>query len=64
MFFHIFNLGNIFENFDQKVSKNAEKVFFFFFFFQEIIFFDFFGQNFQKYCPIQKFEKTVPRVVS
>ena len=25
-FIHIFNLGNIFENFDQRVPKNAQKV--------------------------------------
>ena len=56
----IFELGNIFENFDQKVPKNTKKVIFW----QKIMFFDFFGQNFQKYCLIQKFEKTVPRVVS
>ena len=49
-FFQIFELGNIFENLDQKVPKNAKKVFFW----QKITFFDFFGQNFQKYCLIQK----------
>ena len=43
MFFQIFELGNIFENFDKKVPKNAKKRFFW----QKIIFiFDFFGQNF------------------
>ena len=52
-FFQIFELGNIFENYDQKVPKNAKKVIFW----QKIMFLDFFGQNFQKYCPIQKFEK-------
>ena len=41
-FFQIFELGNIFENFDQKVPNNAKKLI---------------GQNFQKYCLIQKSEK-------
>ena len=57
-YFQIFELGNIFENFDQKVPKKV-------IFWQKIMFFfDFFGQNYQKYYLIQKFEKTVPRVVS
>ena len=36
-----------------KVSKNAQNEIFL----QKIMFFDFFGQNFQKYCLIQTFEK-------
>ena len=47
-FFPIFDLGNIFDNFDQKVPKNGKKV---------IFFFAFFSQNFQKYCLLEKFEK-------
>ena len=52
-FFQIFDLGNIFENFDQKCQKMPETWFFgkkscFFFFF-----FYFFVQNVQKYCLIQ-----------
>ena len=35
IFFHIFNLGNIFENFEHKVPKNAKKVIFW----QKIMFF-------------------------
>ena len=58
MVFIFFNLSNIFENVDQKVPKKG-------IFWQKIMFFDFFGQSFQKYCLIQKFEKkNVPRVVS
>ena len=58
--FKFFDLGNILENFDQKVPKNTKKVIFW----QKIIFFYFFGQNFQKFYLIQKFrKKTVPRVL-
>ena len=38
-FGHIFNLGTIFENFDQKCQKVI--------FWQKIMFFAFFSQNFQ-----------------
>ena len=47
-FFQIFKLGNIFENFKQcQKSDFWEKI---------VFFFTFFGQNFRKYCLIQKFE--------
>ena len=45
-FFQIFDLGNIFENFDQKVPKNGQKCDFW----QKITFFAFESQNFEKYC--------------
>ena len=50
-FFLIINLGNIFENFDQKVPKK------WFFFCKISCFFDFFGQNFSKILPNSKIWK-------
>ena len=52
-FFLIFNLGNIFWKFWPKSSKKCQKSDFL----AKTHVFDFFGQNFQKYCLIQKFEK-------
>ena len=57
-FFSNFKLGNIFENFDQKVPKNAKKVIFW----QKSCFLTFLVENFQKYCLIQKFEKKKKKV--
>ena len=57
-FFHFFELGNIFENFDQKSQKT-------WFLARHLL--ALFGHNFQKYCQISKFEgkkKTLAREVS
>ena len=56
-FFQISNLGNIFEKFTKKCQKMQKKSDFFW---QKTHTFDFFGQNFQKYCLIQKIEKKKP----
>ena len=46
------------------MTKKCKKMQKKWFFFQKNEFFDCFGQNFQKYCLIQKFENNIPRVVS
>ena len=54
-FFQIFRLGiYLFVNFDQKMPKKL-------LFGKKSLFKYIFGQNFQKYCLIQKFEKQIPR---
>ena len=59
MVFQIFELGNTFEIqiLIQKVNKHD-------FFAKKSLFLAFFGQNFLKYCPNQKFEKKKKKTCS